>query len=343
MKKVLLFMATFFVFAYITNAKTPFETKAQFVKWTTVPGVKNVKPSWLKNAMQGKNIEGAIVNATADAYKKVLGEDLYNKVLAGDNNRFKIELSKGGEINWAIGSKGEPIRSGILAKGVYVIYFDDQLVAKWGTNGCLNALSVAPSYTDDGEDPDNQREVVTAPTLSGPNSNTNFNSNVFSNDVPWNTGYGIYSQGRNDRTAAFSEDALMFMAIQKSAGSNCNTCPSTNATVSYQQPSMYMSSQTYAQAPQNSSLDMNVRQKPNALDWINTAANVANTAFNGINTFRGYRLEGSSSIRSGYYSTNPSVRRPVGGFQGSNQLGFSSIGTTGGGIGTGGWTNTWPN
>ena len=176
MKKisVLLTLASFLMMAFNTKAnnspKCPdlkFEAKAQFVKWTTVPAHTQVAPSWVKNALQGKNFKDAVVNSyAAAAYKKVLGEDLYNKILAGDDSRFKMGASKGGEINWGIGSDGQPTKMQLpLAAGVWVIYFDDQPVIKWGTNGCLNALTPAAAFVADGEDPDGQtqkEEVATA-------------------------------------------------------------------------------------------------------------------------------------------------------------------------------------
>lgn len=58
-----------------------------------------------------KNFKDAVVNPNATAaYKKVLGESLYNKILAGDDTRFKMGKSKGNEINWGIDSDGQPVK-----------------------------------------------------------------------------------------------------------------------------------------------------------------------------------------------------------------------------------------
>lgn len=189
---------------------------------------------------------------------------------------------------------------------------------------------------------------------SGPNNNNN-NILLSSQGVDWNTGYGIYSMGRNDRTAAFSEDALMFMAIQKSATSNCNTCPSNSstATVTYAQPAMYYAAPAtqVATAPASSNQNVTVRNKANGLDIANTLLYGANTFFNGVNTFRGYRIEGNRNptVRYGNGwtgSSNPTVRYGNG-FQPSDQLGatFSGVGQFGSSGnqfgGTGSWGNTW--
>lgn len=363
MKKitVLFLLATMFAIntkANETNETNEADVKNQYVLWNTVvPSMENFDINWLKSSAQGiNNIPGAKVRANANSYIPVWGTDTYNKVLAADASRFKIVLSKGGEINWAVNASGQPVKSGVLPTGIPIIIIDNTPIAKWGTNGCLNALSVQRDVADDGPDPDN------APPGYIPNkpiyaSNSNVNSNtVNNNEISWNAGYGIYSQGRNDRTTDFSQDAMMFMAIQKSAGSNCNTCPSGNnnvASVSYAQPAMYYTApaQPASYAPAQASYshqDVTVRNKPNALDYINTAANVAQSVFYGVNTFRGYRMEGNrnQTVYNNGWSNGPSLGNY--GFQGSGALGasfsgasnVSTVGQTSSGSG-GGYSNGW--
>lgn len=187
--------------------------------------------------------------------------------------------------------------------------------------------------------------VLEKTTGSGQNNNNNI---LLANQgVDWNTGYGIYSQGRNDRTSAFSEDALMFMAIQKSTSSNCSTCPSSAVTYSAP-PSVYYSAPAAQPANYAQNSTITVKEKANGWEIANTVANVAQTALYGINTFRGYRIEGNRNPTVRYGNGyNPTVSYGNVGFQGSNQLGFSTsggqFGSSGGQFGSsgGGWGNTW--
>lgn len=372
MKKIVLLLMATFTFAFYTKAnnfpKCPdlkFEAKAQFVKWTNVPSHKKVEPIWVKNALQGKNFEDAVVNSYASvAYKKVLGEDMYNKILSGDDSRFKMGLSRGGEINWGISSGGQPTKMQLpLAAGVWVIYFDDQPVIKWGTNGCLNALTAPPAFVDDGEDPDGQKEeVVKNPIKEGSLKLAGGNSQVMYNMT------AAQVQSDNEKLllgmAIRENHMLVDFAVAKDLINSKQCCNDNNGgmiQMSTPAPSMYVMAapQPAAQMasyPTGGNLNVTVRNKANGWDIANTLLNGANTFFNGVNTYRGVRLEGNRN--QNYYSNNwngggnPTVRGP---FQGSGALGYTlsgnnnsgggliySGGTTGGGIGTtGGWNNGW--
>jgi hypothetical protein len=165
-------------------------------------------------------------------------------------------------------------------------------------------------------------------------------------ELSWNTGYAVYSMGRNDRQTDFLVDATLYKNIQD-AKQCCGVSTSSQVqTISYAQPSMV----TYAQAApvqqQAQNSNIYVRNRPNVLDYINTAANVTSTVFSGINTFRGVRLEGNRNLisNSGYSNTWGGNNNGGGGrnvFQDSNQLISSNTGGGNSTVSYGGNTNTW--
>ncbi|MBP6858082.1 MAG: hypothetical protein KBC11_02750 [Candidatus Pacebacteria bacterium] len=356
MKKisVLFLLATMFAINTKANETNEADVKNQYVLWNTVvPSMENFDINWLKSSAQGiNNIPGAKVRANANSYIPVWGTDTYNKVLAADASRFKIVLSKGGEINWAVNASGQPVKSGVLPTGIPIIIIDNTPIAKWGTNGCLNALSVQRDVADDGPDPDNAPPgyIPNKPSYA---SNSNVNSNtVNNNEISWNAGYGIYSQGRNDRTTDFSQDAMMFMAIQKSAGSNCNTCPSGNnnvASVSYAQPAMYYTAPAAQTAPAPASYsnqNVTVRNKANGWEIANAVANIGSFGLNAYNTIAGQkvrvvdnRVRNNNNYNNGWSA--PSLGSNA--FQGSGALGasFSGASNVVSTVLSGGNTNTW--
>lgn len=305
----------------------------------------NIVQNFATATLKESSIESAVQNSTVQPFP-------------ADADVYTHGITSTGQMVWMT-RKAYPGERGFFhtTTGLY-----------WLSFSCGNLTAFGPGPTTTGTTPapyvgPNLKPATPATTAGGPNANTNFNSNVFSNDVSWNVGYGIYSQGRNDRTTDFSQDAMMFMAIQKAGGSNCNTCPTTGgttmaaATVSYAQPVMYAQpamAATYAQPaqPNNGNLNVTVRNKPNALDYINTAFNGANTAFNAVNTFRGIRFE-NNPVVSNYTNVWPGNGgggvTGFQGFQGSNQLGFTAPATIGGVTGfsplgsttIGGYSNTW--
>ncbi len=307
----------------------------------------NIVQNFATATLKESSIESAVQNSTVQQFP-------------ADADVYTHGITSTGEMKWFT-RKAYPGETGFYhtTTGLY-----------WLSFSCGNLTAFGPGPTTTGTTPapyvgPNLKPATSVTTAGGPNSNTNFNSNVFSNDVPWNTGYGIYSQGRNDRTTDFSQDAMMFMAIQKAGSSNCNTCPTGGtttaaATVSYAQPVMYAQpamAATYAQPVQQASqqsgnLNVTVRNKPNALDYINTAFNGANTAFNAVNTFRGIMFENNPTV-SNYTNVWPGNGgggvTGFQGFQGSNQLGFTAPATIGGVTGfsplgsttIGGYSNTW--
>lgn len=337
MKKSVLLLLAVITLASHTKANDKFEAKAQFVKWTTVPSHTDVSPLWVKNALQGKNFKDAVVNNFAvAAYKKVLGEDLYNKILAGDDSRFKMGRSRGGEINWGIGSNGEPVKMQLaLQKDLWVVYFDDQPIVKWGTNGCLNALSPAPAFVDDGEDPDGQKEeVVTKKTqkeeflklASGPN-NSQYMYNMTTSQV----------QSDNEKLllgmAIRENHMLVDFAVAKDLINSKQCCNNTGGMTQMNTvappPNMYYMASAPQGAAQMASYpaatNVTVTNKANGWDKVNTIANVLDLGLNAYNTIHGQKVIIANGNNNGRVirSTNPTIRD----FQGSGDPYFRSTGT----------------
>lgn len=157
-------------------------------------------------------------------------------------------------------------------------------------------------------------------------------------ELSWSVGYAVYNQGRNDRQTDFLIDASLFKGIQES-----KQCCQSEGFSGQQTQMSSMPVQYVAAQPQAQQVVYTTGQggnKVNPLDVINTVANVAQTTFYGINTFRGYRLEGSRYGNSGYYGGgggyyNNGTGGPVqGGFNSGSTGGYyNNGGSTGGGGG----------
>lgn len=357
MKKIVLLLLAVITLASYTKAQ---EVKQQFVKWETVPSPSDVKVAWLKSAMKGESIPGASVRSTAATYKAVWGDDLYNKVLNADESRFGIYRSKGGEVNWAVGANGAAVQSGTLDENVWVITLDVQEIAKWGKNGCLNAISFLTEVAD-GDDPDNKKPGSKPSPNNGSMSMTNGSNSITFSGNPGgpnaNDALFYFKDGLKTQQASEDASAIRFMAVSSNSvananllSNNCNSCGSTGYSAP---PNIYAAPMVYAApsiaaAPQpaanmyasNSNMNVTVRNKANGWDIANTVLNGANTFLNGVNTYRGVRLEqprvAYSNMQSSYYgNTNPT------GFQGSSILGqtytSNQINTSNG---NGGYSNT---
>ena len=369
MKKitVLLLMAALCV--TINTKVVAQETKNQFVKWETVPKVDDVKVSWFKNAVQGKSIPGAKVRSgAAAAYKTVWGEALYNKVVSAEESRFKLYKSKGGEINWAISADGTPVESGVLGEDVWVVTLDGQEIAKWGTNGCFNALSFRADVAD-GDDPDNKKPGSKTAASNGGMSMTNGSNSI---TFTGNTGgpsatdaLFLYKLGAGDRQGAMDHDAITFMAISnnavsnaKSFGSNCNSCGSTGTTsgtasIMYAAPS----STGFIAQPSGGNMNMyaannsgtlnvneTIKYKRDFVDYAGAFRNIAGGARDikemiwgsDVNVNLNNRLSYNPGTVGYYSNANPTV-----GFQGDSRLGQTytaqQVNTSNG---NGGYSNT---
>lgn len=243
-------MRKFFVMLFVAVAAMATNTKAnetmntdvknQYVRWDVVPTnpSKAQLVAWLKSAATAKAIPGAQVRSTAEAYASVWGVDLYQEVIAAGDDQFVLGKSSGDELNFALDGSGKPVLSGILSKGVDIIGFkrkSGQLVelAKWGSNGCLNALSHQQQNVVDGTDPDNQGGGVFDHLFTRQqHGNTLINVNGLGQsnqkqEISWSDGYGIFKTGMDQRQNDFIVDAALFTMIQN----NKQCCGNTNTGV----------------------------------------------------------------------------------------------------------------
>lgn len=193
-----------------------------------------------------------------------------------------------------------------------------------------------------------------------PNGNANNNTininppgnNNSNRELSWVEGYGVYSRGRIDRSTDMVEDltfAKMASTLGCCGGGNNNSTPATS--VAYSQPVLYAQPASYSQSTQTQTNTNNGTQslyiKPNWTDVAGAILQTANTAFNGINTFRGIRFENQPNYATTVYNNGwGSGLAPVAtSFQGSSVLGYSSTGSSTGLVPIGGngvYSNTWP-
>lgn len=205
------------------------------------------------------------------------------------------------------------------ATGMYWISFSCGNLTAFGPGPKKSAVTTA-SYTGPNLNPTN-------PTSNPFMNNSSSSNNVVNNqEISWNAGYGIYSAGRNDRTTDFSQDALMFMAIQKSSSSNCGGCGATTATQVVSQPLLYtaptaaVAQQTVGNQQLSGNLNVTVKEKANANDWVNTGLYALNTGANLYTAIHGQKVILSGGGNG--YSTGWTIPDNTGGgFQGSNQQG----------------------
>lgn len=335
-------MATF-MFAYITtNAQ---ELKNPYVDYQTPPTglTAEQKIANFKLAIEGKEVSGAKLNADPSDYKAPWGEALYAKVLAADNSRFSIGKSLGGEKNWGIATNGTPgPTGGVLPAGVETIWLDNTIeLCKIGTNYCYNAL---PPLKVNSGDPDEVAYVPPAAKTAGLTTGTtplgtgnnitltvNGATTNANQDLSWNTGYAVYSMGRNDRQTDLLVDAAIFKQIQDMK--QCCGQSAAQAPVAMAPVSMYSASASAsAPAMPSGNLNVTVKQKRDFLDWANLIFNGAQAVSDVKNAFWGIDINGNRR----YYQNGEDFQRYYNGlFQGDNQLGNGSGGN--------GWGNTWPN
>lgn len=169
----------------------------------------------------------------------------------------------------------------------------------WASKYCWNPIS--PNILISSEVGQQTRYTPPAQQNTGTgggNTNT-VTINPPGQEVSGNTFYGIYNQGRNDRQADMANDALIFMAIQKSTPSGCNSCgvAQTTGTLVVSQPSVGYQSQVSNQGCNScgrngcyGSCRNTASYRPNVLDYANTFFNGANAAANVKNAFWGYNV-----------------------------------------------------
>lgn len=184
-----------------------------------------------------------------------------------------------------------------------------------------------------------------APTTNSAGTNVTINDNR-TQEVPWSVGYGIYSQGRNDRQTDLIVDASIFTKIQDAK--DCNSCGTSGSSgfVSASTAQFVQAAPAAYQVPAQQTGGTVVVQQRGGNEWLreftaNTAANVAGEGLNrliyGPRTVRvvGNYQQSYYSGYTGYYPQYPSG----GGFQGSNQPGGNSL-PYNNGTGGGGYNNT---
>ncbi len=143
MKKIILLFVIILLSCAFAQAQ-----KSPYVRWPNgTPAVSDQQiVAWTKQALSGVAPTGAVMTADASDYINVLTPNVYNQALTGP---LVVTTANGTETNWGIDPNGIPVKAGVLAKGTKVISLPNGVpVAKWGTNGCLNATS------DDQDDPD---------------------------------------------------------------------------------------------------------------------------------------------------------------------------------------------
>ncbi len=348
-------------------------TKAQkkpFVQWASVPKNNTLENTvgWLKLAMQGKNIDGAVVHANAGNYRSVWGP-YYDQILAATPDRFRAGYATGNEQNFGIASNGASESDRFIAPGTPIVEFRTatgqwSTIVKWGSNGCLNPTPVVNDYAYNGDPdlydgPTTPSKPPATPPLQNQNPGNGGNTNTITINPSgsqehawWVNGH---NEGRNERERDLLIDVMVFKEIQDSK--DCNSCGTSGSSGSFSTASFQVAQAptTFQQMPssQQSTYVTEVQSnKPNWTDVAGVVLQAANTTFNGINTFRGVRIEGVRNQRyqtrsSGWgYSNNWSQGNNYRDFQDNNQLGGNNFSTGYSGSGnnwnnTGGG-NTWP-
>ncbi len=177
MKKIIVLFLSVTLFTVNMKAAEP---KNPFVKWITVPQSpeKTKLIAWLHQAMQGETIAGAKVYANSNSYISVWGNDLYQQILNGDTRLFSLTYSKGGETNYGVDQNKKSVATGTLPAGITTISFANTQIAKYGSNGCLNAISEteATAYDNDEIPFDNnqKRKPSSWATNGSGGSNSNY-------------------------------------------------------------------------------------------------------------------------------------------------------------------------
>jgi hypothetical protein len=299
------------------------ENAAEFEKYSNIKLSdfldKQVTP-YVKDQLKETSIASAMDNSTMEEFPAAA--DVMTMNNAGEWKKRTVRPGESGFFHHPTGT--------------YWLSFSCGNLMVFGPGPKKPAPSVAPMAT-----PAALATTRSAEGSSGTTNNFNLASQINSNNEQLLLGMKL-------RENHLLVDALIFKDIQDSKQCCGGSTGSKVQTISYAQPSMV----TYAQAApiqqQAQNSNIYVRNKPNVLDYINTAANVTSTVFSGINTFRGVRLEGNRNLisNSGYSNTwggNNGGGRTV--FQDSNQLISSNTGGGYGGgnstVSYGGNTNTW--
>ncbi len=347
MKKMALsLMVALLAFTFNTNA-----AKLQFVFWTNgAPATSDAQTiTYYTTSLKVGSIAGAEIRATVTNYKEVYGEQGYQMLINAQPSDFTIGYSTGVEQNWGL-ENGKSVITGTLVAGIKIILYKGIPVAKWGSNGCLNPLTVPAPPKNDPVDQDNYAGVPPANNnrQSGPNPGNVNNNNI--NNITDPSGMAtlaVFKDGIATERASMNAHTLLLMAYQKSLPVNtpCNTCTPAAApaqSVVYVQPSLVAQAtpamaynqqqpqqQNYAQNNYvNGHLDVDVTQKARVVDWVGAIGEFAQ----GVGAIKqsffpeplDINLRGGNSAPIYGNTWVPTVYGT--GFQGSNQMG-NVIGT----------------
>lgn len=264
MKKAIMFLVILlFVSKNMESYGQETKPKYRYVLWANDNPPKEASltqvVTWIKAAAKGEKIPGANVRSKPHSYKDVWGETLYNSVINGSENDFTSGYADGSEKNYGVNADGDPETTGILNKGTIVFYFKSIPIVKWGTNGCLNAVSATKKAgpTPDEEDKDNQKPGAGS-ILTAFNSNPPGITNVITTGGNGNTasplhyyqagemnGVTIYKDGVttgfNFAVQAQQSTALMAIALQKNASACCGDGGGvTTVTAAQAQPNTFI-------------------------------------------------------------------------------------------------------
>jgi hypothetical protein len=333
MKKsiVLLLMATFGL-AYITNGQTKSgilkkdhygsfsgddwedflagRRAADFEKKSNVKlddYLKNQVTPFVTSKLSESSIKSAVANSTVVAFPE--DADVYTTTTDG---------------TWMT-RKAYPGEKGFFhtPSGLYWISFSCGNLTAFGPGPKKTVVQPAALTT----------VVPVTPASSNPNGiniNVNANPNANQTSLTYREGIGVFAEGA--AFYAMVQNNTVALLKQNPLGC-CGDKQTTVVPASITTTPMYLAASPVP-ALTSGNLDVTVRNKANGWEIANTILNGGNTFFNGVNTYRGVRLENNRFVNNNGYGNGWGSNFPL--FQGDNQLG-------GNGSGGNGWGNTWSN
>ncbi len=236
----------------VLYASTPLYAAKPFVEWPGKTDPMLETPQKLFRALQtaatGRNdilkaeYAASVVYSNAAAYQKVWSSDpgLWQEVVSAGMDQFKLGYSQGGELNYGIEAGVAIPLEDRLKPNVPVVIFTRKNgqrieIAKWGTNGCLNALchyltpAVAEKpWTDPDGDPNwrpKDTTVIIKETIIKEVASEK-------KELTFKEGYEIYKLGQYDTYVAEMKamDLAAYSKMLQTQSGNCNSCATTSST-----------------------------------------------------------------------------------------------------------------
>ncbi len=246
LKTVLMLMCMSMV---LTLYASPLVSAHPYVKWPNAIAPKFGDATQIFSALQaaarGNNdvirtrFGAEIVYSNVDAYQSIWTPDLWNEVVSADMSQFELGKSKGGEINYGI-LNGKAIPLDPMLPNLDVVIFTRKsgqkvMIAKWGTNGCLNALCeylTDEPYRDPDTDPGYKRNQQ-PPSSGKKDTVVIIEKHVEKEPVDsWEKGYEKYKLGQYDTYLAQMKAMELAQYSKMLQNNNSCGCGSTNtATV----------------------------------------------------------------------------------------------------------------